>query len=95
MSKSTFFKQGHPRKNDISPEFFGHFFRRFNAHLSVEETVEKGREEALKRHEEGGEEAPEGKVPQALVVRRGHHLKAVGDAQQRLQNDGGLHGLPG
>ena len=49
-------------------------------HLAIEETVEESGEEPLEWSEEGREEAPEGKVAHALVVRRGHHLEAVGDA---------------
>ena len=78
---SSIFSEGRVAKGLPSP------------YLSVEEAVEKRREEALERDEEGGEETPDGEVDEALVVRGGHHLEAVGNAQQGLQDDRGLHGL--
>ena len=63
-------------------------------YLSVEKAIEEGGEEALKGDQERRDEAPGGEVSQVFVVRRGHHLEAVGDPEQRLQHDGRLHTRP-
>lgn len=63
-------------------------------HLSVQEAVEEGGKEALERDQEGGEVAPDAKVEDALVVGSCHHLDAVGDPQQWLQDNGCSDGLP-
>ena len=65
-----------------------------HSYLSVEKAVEQGREEALKGDQERRDEAPGGEVGKVLVVRRGHHLEAVGDPEQGLQHDGRLHRFP-
>ena len=64
------------------------------SYLSVEKAVKEGGEEALKGDEERRDEAPGGEVGQVFVVRRCHHLEAVGDPEQRLQHDGSLHRFP-
>ena len=65
-----------------------------HSYLSVEKAIEEGGEEALKGDQERRDEAPGGEVSQVFVVRRGHHLEAVGDPEQRLPHDGRLHRFP-
>ena len=63
-------------------------------YLSVEEAVEKGDKETLERREEVGSVGPNGEFSGRSMQRSLDHHQHVGDAQQRQQHHGRLHGFP-